>query len=80
MRGDEEFYGKAASEIAERRHDRALMAKAFALAMGDQGKTHALYICMRVEQLKEEAALAAARAVTEQRERQRGRLGLRSVP
>ena len=35
---DEEFYGLAAHEIAERQFSQSLMAKAYALALGDAEK------------------------------------------
>lgn len=59
---DEDFYGLAAREISERQFSQPLMAKAYALALGDPDKTRALYIGMRADQLKEEAATAAREA------------------
>ena len=57
---DEDFYGLAVREIVERTFIEALLAKAYALALGDPEKTKALYIRMRADQLKEKAALLAA--------------------
>jgi hypothetical protein len=81
---DENYYGIAAREIVERRYDSALMAKAYALALGDPDKTRAFYIGLRADRLKEEAAIQAHeaqaqarrqvakdRAAKEQSERQR---------
>jgi hypothetical protein len=66
---DETFYGLAAREIAERQFNQALMAKAYALALGDPDKTRALYIGMRADQLKEEASILAVNARARERQR-----------
>ena len=66
---DEDFYGLAAMEIAEKRHSIPLMAKAYALALGDPDKTRALYIGMRADQIKAEVVVLAANALKEEKER-----------
>jgi DNA-directed RNA polymerase subunit K/omega len=48
---DEKYYGMAAKEIAAGTYDPDIMAKAFALALGETAKTHAIYIGMRAERL-----------------------------
>ena len=48
------FYGIAAVEIAEHRADRDLLARAYALAVGDAEKTKAIYILIRAERLEQE--------------------------
>lgn len=49
---DQYFYEQAISEIRERRVIEAVWAKAFAEADGDQKRTTARYIAIRVEQMK----------------------------
>lgn len=51
---DQYFYEQAISEIRERRVIKAVWAKAFAEADGDQKRTTARYITIRVEQMKAE--------------------------
>jgi hypothetical protein len=68
---DEYFYGLAADELTTRTHSEALMAKAYALAMGDSDKARALYIGLRADQLKDEAArLISSSIAEEKRERE----------
>jgi hypothetical protein len=61
---EEEFYEIAAKEIATKKMVPALAAKAFSDADGDERKTFARYIKLRVEQLE-----VAWRADTERRRR-----------
>lgn len=49
--GDEDFYLLATNEIDENNTDKAIYAKAKALAEGDELKTRYLYINLRVENL-----------------------------
>jgi hypothetical protein len=64
----ERFYGLAAAEIAERRPDCDLLAKAYAVAGGNAEKTKALYIGMRAEELEKEAKASDMRAARAERE------------
>ena len=59
---DEDFYGAAAEELAVGDVDKSIMAKAYALAIGDGEKTKALFIGFRADQFKEQAAAALAEA------------------
>lgn len=47
------FYGIAAEEIARHEVDKDLMARAYAMALGDAEKTKAIYIGVRAERLEE---------------------------
>jgi hypothetical protein len=47
------FYGIAAEEIARHEVDKDLMARAYAMALGDAEKTKAIYIGIRAERLEE---------------------------
>jgi len=72
------FYGIAAAELAEQRPDRDLLARAYALALGDPDKSKAIYIGIRAERLEEEAMETARRdaeleRLRIQRERERAR-------
>ena len=49
---EEQFYEIAAQEVAERRLIAAILAKAFSEADGDERKTVARYLKLRVEQLE----------------------------
>jgi len=49
------FYGIAAEEINRQAFDKDLMARAFAMALGDGDKTRAIYIGIRAERLEEQA-------------------------
>ena len=53
-KAEEEFYEIAAYELAQKRPKPGIMAKAFSDSGGDERKTFALYIKLRVEQLAEE--------------------------
>ncbi|HSH95191.1 MAG TPA: hypothetical protein VK968_13650, partial [Roseimicrobium sp.] len=53
---DERFYQQVADELREGRTREALWTKAIAQSMGDEHKTKALYIRMRVDQLMQEDA------------------------
>lgn len=72
VRNDDAFYGLAAHEVADHRFVQPLMAKAYSLALGDPAKTKALYIAMRVEQLKAESQAASAREAAETEACERG--------
>ena len=47
------FYGIAAEEIARHEVDKDLMARAYAMALGDADKTKAIYIGIRAERLEQ---------------------------
>jgi hypothetical protein len=49
----ENFYSIAANEIADKTFSKGLMAKAYSDTEGDEAKTKALYIKLRVTQLEE---------------------------
>ena len=51
---EEQFYETAATELAEDNLIQATWGKAFTLALGDEPKTKALYMKLRVEQLERE--------------------------
>ena len=51
---EEQFYETAAKELAEDNLVQAMWGKAFSLALGDEPKTKALYMNLRVEQLERE--------------------------
>lgn len=51
---DEHFYQTVADELREGRINDALWTKAIAKSMGDDNKTKAVYIQLRVDQLMEE--------------------------
>ena len=53
---DEQFYLQAAEEVSQGTMKEALAAKAFAMAEGDAVKSRAIYMKLRVVQLKEEQA------------------------
>lgn len=53
-RDDEQLYEIAARELEANAPRKGLFAKAFAEAMGDEAKTRALYLKLRVAQLKEQ--------------------------
>jgi hypothetical protein len=53
---DEKLYEQAAREVLDKSVVHGLMAKAFTEANGDKDKTIALYIRLRVEQLREALA------------------------
>ncbi len=59
----------AAREIAEQQFSQPLMAKAYAIALGDPDKTRALYIGMRADQLKQEANAIITLAQAKEKER-----------
>jgi hypothetical protein len=67
---DEDFYGIAARELATRNHSEALMAKAYALALGDPEKTKSLYIGLRADQLKIEAGRIIVATIVEAKRQQ----------
>ena len=56
LQDEEALYEIVASEIAVRRVKKGLWAKAFAQCEGDPNRTKALYIKLRVQALKDEAA------------------------
>lgn len=60
------FYGIAAEEIARHEFDKDLMARAYAIALGDAEKTKAVYISIRAERLDE---LARAKVAADEAER-----------
>ena len=63
---DERHYQEVADELREGRVKEALWTKATAQSMGDEHKTKALYIRMRVDQLiREEARQQSAEEETE---------------
>jgi hypothetical protein len=49
----ENFYSIAANEIADKTFSKGLMARAYSDTEGDEAKTKALYIKLRVTQLEE---------------------------
>lgn len=51
---DEKFYQAVADELRSNRINDALWTKAIAKSMGDENKTKAVYIQLRVDQLMEE--------------------------
>lgn len=57
---DEKYYQVVADEIREGRIKDALWTKAIAKSMGDENKTKAVYIQLRVEQLMQEENRARA--------------------
>ena len=59
---EEKIYTIAAEEVAKKNFNPALFAKAFEEADGDDNKTIARYIKLRVEQLKEEFEIAIKEA------------------
>lgn len=61
-RNEERLYEIAALELAERRAAPGLMAKAFSETEGDERKSFARYIQLRVRQLREEEKAAEAHA------------------
>lgn len=63
---EEQFYETAAREVAERRVVPGVMAKAFSLAGGDQNKSVAIYLKLRVRQLAAEHKAAARRVAAEE--------------
>ena len=71
---DEDFYGLALREVTEHQFSQPLMAKAYALALGDPDKTRALYIGMRADQLKAEAVTAIALERERQKRLERERI------
>lgn len=54
MRTDDEYYEIAGQEVANQSVAKGTMARAFSEALGDKDKTVALYIKLRVEDLKRE--------------------------
>jgi len=63
MNDDEILYERVSREMAEGDIKEGMWTKAFANAMGDEGKAKALYIRMRVEQLAREEARKQASAL-----------------
>ena len=61
---DEKFYQTVADELRESRINDALWTKAIAKSMGDEHKTKAVYIQLRVDQLMEEERRAQAQERT----------------
>ncbi len=59
---DEKYYDIVAQEIRENRINDALWTKAIAKAMGDENKTKAVYIQLRVEQIIREEKEASREA------------------
>jgi len=70
-REDDNLYWLAAREVADHRFVPALMAKAYSFALGDEAKTKALYIALRVDQMRSEVQEAGAREETERALRER---------
>ena len=65
------FYGIAAEEIARHEVDKDLMARAYAMALGDADKTKAIYIGIRAERLEQLACeLVEERQRAEEERRQ----------
>ncbi len=65
------FYGIAAEEIARHEVDKDLMARAYAMALGDADKTKAIYIGIRAERLEQLACeLVEERQRAEEQRRQ----------
>lgn len=58
---DEHLYEQAALELAQQSPKPGVMAKAFSEAGGDVARAQALYIRLRVDQLKEAEREAAQR-------------------
>ena len=58
---EEKFYETAGQEIASKSVKRGLWTKAFAVAQGDEQRTKAAYIELRVEELREEHIAETAR-------------------
>ena len=68
------FYGIAAEEIARHEVDKDLMARAYAMALGDADKTKAIYIGIRAERLEQLACeLVEERQRAEEERRQEER-------
>ncbi len=65
MPSDEELYQLALDEIVQKRVIKATFSKAFALADGEDNRTRAAYIRLRVSQLAEEAILERKKKVEE---------------
>ena len=53
---DEKLYEIAGEELATKNISRGAWARAFSAALGDEAKTKAIYIQIRVDQLREELA------------------------
>jgi len=71
---EEKLYEMAGEELATKRVNRGVWTKAFATAQGDEAKTKAAYIELRVAQLREQlAAEAARRNETAEQKRKRER-------
>lgn len=60
---DEHFYKQAAEELGSGKVNPGLMAKAYAKGEGDENRSRAAYIELRVVQLKEEAAVKKANEI-----------------
>jgi hypothetical protein len=70
---EEELYAKAAEEIAIGQVNRGLMAKAYSSCGGDEKKTKALYIKLRVAQLAENLRCEAEQLKALKKEEERKR-------
>ncbi len=70
---DEFLYEMAARELAERRFSQGLMAQACARALGDFPKAQALYLQMRVMQLKSHISAARASTIVQELQRRKAR-------
>ncbi len=58
---EEKLYEMAGEELVTKRVNRGVWAKAFATAQGNEARTKATYIELRVAQLREQVAVEAAR-------------------
>ena len=59
---EEEYYAQAALEVANNNLNPGLLAKAYAMSEGDEQRTRATYIGLRVEQLRLSVGAAAEAA------------------
>jgi len=64
---EEQFYEQAATELAMKCPKSGIMAKAFSKCEGDEKKSYALYIKLRVQQLREEYERELNRKKAEER-------------
>ena len=70
-KSDEILYGLAAQEIAEKWLNHDLLAKAYALALGDHDRTLAVYMRLRVEEMKNDLKNLEVRGAEEKRKREK---------
>ena len=76
---EEKLYEIAGAELATKNINRGVWTKAFSTALGDEAKTKAIYIQIRVEQLREQlAAELQERSETAEQRRTREDAEIRS--